>query len=198
MGARAAVMSITPDTGRLVLVSYPLHTATEVRDQILLELPSSVKVIFVIGSRDSMCDLARLEEVRKKLKCKTWLVVVEHADHGMNVKPAKATEEVGKKTGEVVAMWINDSDEDKREGRIKWDQGESKPLWSGWSTTTYDPTPASEAKMDQPKKPATKKSRSPPPAGKEVPSKPNRKGRVVAADGEGQGIATRIRKRRKS
>ena len=132
MGARAAVMAATETTTHLVLVSYPLHTARETRDQVLLDLSASIKVIFVSGDRDEMCNLERLEEVRGKMQCKTWRVVVENADHGMNVKPKAGTPEVGRKTGDVVAMWLKSSD-DCREGRIAWNPDEEMAQWSGWS-----------------------------------------------------------------
>ena len=132
MGARAAVMAATETTTHLVLVSYPLHTARETRDQVLLDLPASIKVIFVSGDRDEMCNLERLEEVRGKMQCKTWRVIVENADHGMNVKPKSGTREVGRKTGDVVAMWLSSSD-NRREGRIAWNPDEEMAQWNGWS-----------------------------------------------------------------
>lgn len=131
MGARSAVMAAIEKTTHLVLVSYPLHTAKETRDQVLLDLPASIKVIFVSGDRDEMCDLERLEEVRRKMRCKTWRVIVENADHGMNVQPKAGTREVGKKTGEVVAMWLESSDISLTEGKIVWN--EETAQWSGWS-----------------------------------------------------------------
>ena len=133
MGARAAVMAAMENTTHLVLVSYPLHTAKETRDQVLLDLPASIKVIFVSGDRDEMCDLEKLEEVRRKMKCKTWRVVVENANHGMNVKPKAGTSAVGEKTGEVVAMWLKSSDVSLREGKIVWNGDEQTAQWSDWS-----------------------------------------------------------------
>ena len=144
MGARAAVMAATKDTTHLVLVSYPLHTDKEVRDEILLDLPEFIKVIFVSGDHDSMCDLDRLEAVRRKIKCKTWRVIVQEADHGMNVKPKAGTQDVGRKTGEVVADWLGNCNEELREGKISWDPEAEIAQWSGWSleasapSTTYD------------------------------------------------------------
>ena len=133
MGARAAVMAVSESTTHLVLVSYPLHTAKETRDQVLLDLPASLKVIFVSGGRDEMCDLERLEEVRRKMRCKTWRVVVENADHGVNVKPKAGTREVGEKTGSVVAMWLKSFDISPGEGKVIWDANEATAQWSGWS-----------------------------------------------------------------
>ncbi|KAL9028674.1 MAG: hypothetical protein Q9180_007131 [Flavoplaca navasiana] len=141
MGARAAVMAATDQTKHLVLVSYPLHTGKQVRDQILYNISPLVKVIFVSGDGDSMCDLPKLDEVRSRMKCQTWRVVVEAADHGMNVKPKKLTEAVGIMTGEVVAEWIKGNDDSRREGRIFCDEdGEVK--WTGWQRAQEE-TPTS-------------------------------------------------------
>ena len=139
MGARAAVMAITEDTKYLVLVSYPLQTAKEVRDQILLDLPSFTKVIFVSGDRDSMCSMERLDQVRASMKCQSWRIVVKSADHGMSVRPKKATEEVGRKTGEVVAAWLQNHSEAETEGIISWNAEEEKVDWSGWTSSTNIP-----------------------------------------------------------
>lgn len=142
MGARAAIMSTAAQVSaltvtHLVLVSYPLHTPGQgtIRDQILISLPPSMKVIFVSGDRDSMCDLERLEEVRAKMACKSWRVVIQGADHGMKLRSPNASkaDEVVQKSGEVVVAWITESDEGKREGQIFLNEvGEVH--WSGWSS----------------------------------------------------------------
>lgn len=131
MGARAAVMAAKESTTHLVLVSYPLHSGKDIRDQILLDIPQQVKVVFVSGDRDSMCDLDRLEAVRRRMKCKTWRIVVQDADHGMDVRPKAGTQSVGRKMGDVVAGWMEDPDEGKREGKIWWNGEEA--VWSGWA-----------------------------------------------------------------
>lgn len=147
MGARAAIIAATDNPTHLVLVSYPLHTAKETRDQVLLGLPASVKVIFVSGDRDEMCDLERLEEVRKSMICRTWRVVVQNADHGMNVTPKAATQEVGRETGNVVAMWLKASDANLREGRIMWNADEETAQWSGWSLGDAGPQTNVDARV---------------------------------------------------
>lgn len=140
MGARAAVMAAAAQipamtTTHLVLVSYPLHTAGQgqVRDQILISLPPSMKVIFVSGDRDSMCDLERMEEVRAKMACKSWRVVIFGADHGMKFRGPNASkaDDVVQRSGEVVAAWINESDEGRREGQIVLNEV-GEVYWSGW------------------------------------------------------------------
>jgi predicted alpha/beta-hydrolase family hydrolase len=111
MGARAAVMAASEDEDgkvtELVLVSYPLKGPKgDVRDQILLNLPASVKVLFVIGDRDAMCPLDILEEVRSKMEAKSQLVIVRDTDHGMHVKPASSEKEHGEQTGRIAAQWV--------------------------------------------------------------------------------------------
>lgn len=130
MGARAAVMAATSDTQQLVLASYPLHTNKETRDQILLDIHPNVNVLFVVGDKDNMCALSRLQPIRNKMKCKTWLLVVQGADHGMSMSPKNATAAVGIKAGAIAAEWIMARDNSKREGRLGWDQDVE---WSEWT-----------------------------------------------------------------
>ncbi|KAL8793301.1 MAG: hypothetical protein Q9195_004078 [Heterodermia aff. obscurata] len=138
MGARAAVMAATPDTQQLILASYPLHTEKETRDQILVDIEPGVDVLFVIGDKDSMCQMSRLQTVRNKMKCKTWLLVVQGADHGMNMSPKSATAAIGRKTGVIAAEWIMARDNSKREGRLGWDQDVE---WSEWTREQSDNIP---------------------------------------------------------
>lgn len=125
MGARAAIMAALeilfpnaeknldenmnaePEQGveiSLILVSYPLKGPKDIRDDILLRLPSNVNVLFVIGERDAMCPLHMLKEVMGKMRAKTSLAVVEGLDHGMNGKGGK---ELGKLSGKLAAQWID-------------------------------------------------------------------------------------------
>ena len=111
MGARAAVMAMNTETSHLVLVSYPLQPAGKpARDQILLDVPSHIRVLFISGDRDSMCDIDALNDVRGNMACESWLCVVNGADHGMKVKPAKRITKTVQKTGEIAALWVQESD----------------------------------------------------------------------------------------
>ena len=133
LGARAAVMAAGERTTHLILVSYPLHTDRELRDKILLDLPESVKVLFISGDKDAMCDLDRLDEVRKNMKCKTWKILVQNADHGMTITPKPGTERVGKMTGAIAGTWLDNCVENCTEGSIFWDPDNEASQWSGWS-----------------------------------------------------------------
>lgn len=109
---------------RLVLVSYPLQGPKDVRDQILLDLPKETDVLFVIGDRDAMCPLDLLENVRGKMQARSRLVVVRGADHGMNVKPASKTQELGEQTGKVAARWRSGNMENESETLFIGDEDE--------------------------------------------------------------------------
>ncbi|KAJ8114055.1 hypothetical protein OPT61_g3973 [Boeremia exigua] len=130
MGARAAVVAATQIASektdveaRLILVSYPLQGPKDVRDQILLDLPERSEVLFVVGDRDTMCPIELLEQVRRKMKAASRLVIVRGADHGMNVKPASKTREVGEETGRVAARWLCGEIENGSEALYVGDEG---------------------------------------------------------------------------
>ncbi|KAH9872666.1 hypothetical protein J1614_005060 [Plenodomus biglobosus] len=119
MGSRAAVIAATqyltspdhnhdhPTSVQLLLISYPLlGPKNDVRDQILLDLPPGVRVLFVVGDRDAMCPLAMLGDTRRKMGAASQLVVVRGADHGMRVRAGMVEREVGEETGRVAARWI--------------------------------------------------------------------------------------------
>lgn len=80
-----------------------------------------------------MCESEMLEEVRRKMKAKSWRVVVRGASHGLDVKPKRGTQAVGEMIGRVAAEWFENSDEEKLEGEISWDnRDEGVASWSGW------------------------------------------------------------------
>ena len=183
MGARAAVMAATDDTQQLILVSYPLHTDKEVRDQILLDLRPDIDVLFIIGSKDSMCDIQRLRQVRENMKGKTWLVTVRDGDHGMNLKPKKASEDVVKMTGQVAAEWLKLHNPEQTESEIIWDAEESVAQHTGWEASLIGKT----------KKRTAKESKT-----ESKPRKaPKRKAPGKSSIADGEAPATRASKRKR-
>ncbi|KAL2065976.1 hypothetical protein VTL71DRAFT_2047 [Oculimacula yallundae] len=144
MGARAAVIAAKErqEVKYLILVSYPLHTDKEVvqedvRLEILLAIEEGIKVLFVVGDSDKMCDLERLEDARQKMNAVSWRVVVESADHGMNIKPKTRTKGVGELVGKVAAEWLESREEGRvedqgKESRISWNEEKDVGRWSGW------------------------------------------------------------------
>jgi len=130
MGARAAVIAATEQQVNnlpvhLVLVSYPLQGPKDIRDQILLDLDPNVSVLFVVGDRDDMCPLDMLNELREKMKAKSWLIVVEGMDHGMHGGGAKKENLLGEEVGRLGATWASWIDRSVMNKRVRWDDEES-------------------------------------------------------------------------
>ncbi|KAK3718892.1 hypothetical protein LTR37_004808 [Vermiconidia calcicola] len=137
MGARAAVLTAQESEGQtkaLVQVSYPMVGASkgDSREQILLDLPEGIDVLFISGSKDSMCDLKHLHKVVKKMKARSWIVEVTDADHGMGLKPKASEEPMRKHMGKLAAQWLLDRDEEKCYCTLSWDKDEGEVTSSGW------------------------------------------------------------------
>lgn len=135
MGARAAgtIAAEEEAAEAVVLVSYPLIGAGgDVRDEILLNLPGRVDVLFVIGSKDSMCPFRHFEEVRAKMKARSWLAVAEGADHGMAINAKADSAAFRRKTGELAAKWLERRDPKKRLCEVSWDDERREPVVSAW------------------------------------------------------------------
>lgn len=104
------------------------------REQILLDLPAEANVLFISGSNDSMCSIKQLHATMSRMKARTWLIEVQGADHGMNVKPKAGTEAIVKRTGLLAAEWLLERDERKRYSSLSWSSAERKILSTGWQT----------------------------------------------------------------
>jgi len=66
----------------LICFGYPLRGQNgKLRDEVLLALQTPI--LFVQGTRDSLCPLPELEEVRKRMTAPTELYVVESGDHSL-------------------------------------------------------------------------------------------------------------------
>ncbi|KAF2149507.1 hypothetical protein K461DRAFT_208259, partial [Myriangium duriaei CBS 260.36] len=137
MGARAAVLTAKSHREKisaLVLVSFPLMSAKaeESREDILLDIDQDTDVLFISGERDSMCDLEHLGRVRRQMKAKSWLLVVEGADHGMSLSDKESVGIVRRNTGQIAAAWVNSRDEQRTELRIRWDREKAEVVAEEW------------------------------------------------------------------
>lgn len=136
MGARTAIATAkeVDDVKALILVSYPLRgDKGDLRDQLLLDIDEGIDVLFVIGDRDPMCDLKELATVRKQMKAKTWIVVVNDANHGMEMRPSKATSAMGKMMGRVAARWIDERNEKLTNCNLHWDNDQDGVVVGPWN-----------------------------------------------------------------
>ena len=74
--------SVADDVAGLVCFGYPLRGQNgKLRDEVLLALRTPV--LFVQGTRDSLCALPELEEVRRRMTARSELFVVESGDHSL-------------------------------------------------------------------------------------------------------------------
>jgi uncharacterized protein len=87
MGGRVGChLALEADVACIVCLGYPLcraGDATRLRDQVLRAL--TTPVLFVQGTRDSLCPLNLLEKVRNEMKAVNQLYVVEGGDHSLLV-----------------------------------------------------------------------------------------------------------------
>jgi len=87
MGGRIGchlALELSDKPAALVCLGYPLvGQRGDVRDRVLLEL--TTPVLFVQGTRDTLCPLERLEPVRARMQAQNELYVVEGGDHSLVV-----------------------------------------------------------------------------------------------------------------
>ena len=87
MGGRIGChLALEEEVTAVICLGYPLCGAGnpgKMRDAVLLE--STQPILFVQGTRDSLCPLDLLESVRQKMKAPNQLYVVEGGDHSLTV-----------------------------------------------------------------------------------------------------------------
>lgn len=150
LGSRAAVVTASLHSDlvqKVVCVSYPLTSPKgDVRDQILVDLPENIQVLFIIGQNDGMCDLNTLQSVRARMQCESWLIVVQGANHGMSISKKRdgrdMTQRVLEVQGAAAASWAQDTptDQDKRECWIIVDEA-NKVTRLDWTESITDLEP---------------------------------------------------------
>lgn len=95
MGGRIGChVSLEEKVSGVVCLGYPLCAMgdrTKLRDEVLHAL--TTPILFVQGTRDSLCPLDLLERVRAEMKTPNFLHVVDGADHSLRVakRQLKAT-----------------------------------------------------------------------------------------------------------
>jgi uncharacterized protein len=91
MGGRIGChVSLTEKVDGLVCLGYPLCAMgdrTKLRDEVLRALMTPI--LFVQGTRDSLCPLDLLKDVRTKMTAPNFLHVVEGGDHSLRVPKRK-------------------------------------------------------------------------------------------------------------
>lgn len=86
MGGRIGChLALDERVAGLICLGYPLKSGTTgaLRDQVLLGLETPV--LFVQGTRDPLCPLDLLADVRPRMKAPSTLLIVEGGDHSLAV-----------------------------------------------------------------------------------------------------------------
>lgn len=114
MGGRIGChVSLEEKVEALVCFGYPLcggGDRTKLRDQVLRALQTPI--LFVQGTRDSLCPLDLLERVRAEMTTETSLYLVEGGDHSLLVSKrhlaaaGETQEEVDQRILEAIAKFV--------------------------------------------------------------------------------------------
>jgi uncharacterized protein len=93
----------------VVCLGYPLCAMgdrSKLRDQVLRDLRTPI--LFVQGTRDSLCPLDLLENVRKEMSAPNFLHVVEGGDHSLIVRKKDLGSETQEDVDQRIAKAISD------------------------------------------------------------------------------------------
>ena len=110
MGGRVGChLALEEKVDGLVCLGYPLCAMgdrTKLRDDVLRAL--TTPILFVQGTRDSLCPLARLESVRAEMTAQNFLHIVEGGDHSLRVpkRQLQATNETQDKIDQGILQAI--------------------------------------------------------------------------------------------
>ena len=115
MGGRIGChVSLEEKVDALVCLGYPLCAMgdrAKLRDEVLRAL--NTPILFVQGTRDSLCPLDLLEQVRAKMKASNFLHIVEGGDHSLRVPKrqlelkSETQEDVDRKILETIAGFVD-------------------------------------------------------------------------------------------
>jgi predicted alpha/beta-hydrolase family hydrolase len=115
MGGRVGChVALEEPVAALICFGYPLCGAgdrAKLRDKVLLELRTPV--LFVQGTRDALCPLDLLDDVRKKMTAPSQLHVVSGGDHSLVVSKTElkasglSQADVDNRIGEAVADFLH-------------------------------------------------------------------------------------------
>jgi len=102
MGGRIGChVSLEEKVGGLICLGYPrcaMGDRTKLRDEVLRALTRPI--LFVQGTRDSLCPLDLLERVRSEMKAPNFLHIVEGGDHSLRV-PKRQLQATGETQDDV-------------------------------------------------------------------------------------------------
>jgi predicted alpha/beta-hydrolase family hydrolase len=116
MGGRVGChLALEEPVAGLVCFGYPLCAAGErakLRDQVLIDLKTPI--LFIQGTRDALCPLDLLEDVRKRMTAPSYVHIVAGGDHSllvskMELKAANMSQrDVDLQIREAVSAFLGD------------------------------------------------------------------------------------------
>ena len=110
MGGRIGChVSLEENVNGLICLGYPLCAMgdrTKIRDQVLRDLRTPI--LFVQGTRDSLCPLDLLEKVRGEMTAPNFLHLIEGGDHSLLVRKKELANETQEDVDQRVARAIGD------------------------------------------------------------------------------------------
>ena len=114
MGGRVGChVALEEPVAALICFGYPLCGAgdrAKLRDEVLIALRTPI--LFVQGTRDALCPLDLLEDVRKKMTAPSYLHVVPGGDHSLIVSKTEikasgiSQDDVDHQMGETVQSFL--------------------------------------------------------------------------------------------
>jgi len=112
MGGRIGChVSLEEKVSGLICLGYPLCAMgdrTKLRDQVLRDLQTPI--LFVQGTRDALCPLDLLENVRAEMTATNFLHVVEGGDHSLSVRKkdlaAKTQDDVDQTIANAIRSFV--------------------------------------------------------------------------------------------
>lgn len=113
MGGRVAALLTAQGVARpsgLVFLGFPLHPAGDTERLRTDDLPNVKQpMLFVQGSRDALCDLALLRQVRTSMKLPGALHVIEGGDHSFQLPAAQRARQRAEMDGaaDAVASFVS-------------------------------------------------------------------------------------------
>jgi uncharacterized protein len=121
MGGRIGChLALEEKVAGLICLGYPLcggGDRTKLRDKVLRELQTPI--LFVQGTRDPLCPLNLLEEVRSQMKAPNSLHLVEDGDHSLRLTKrglhaaAETQDDVDQRILGAIGTFVKENDADR-------------------------------------------------------------------------------------
>ncbi len=117
MTSTAASLAPLPEVQGLVFLGFPLHPAGRPSTERAVHLDHvTVPMLFLQGSRDTLCDLEQLGQVLKRLGKRAALHLWDGADHSFHVlkRSGRTDAQVLDELADAIAAWCGASVESQR------------------------------------------------------------------------------------